>query len=41
LFAAADGVKAASLSTEIPSLATTLVTRAMGRKHPHSSWSGA
>jgi hypothetical protein len=34
LSAAADGVEAASSSAGMPSLATALFTRAMGRKRP-------
>jgi hypothetical protein len=41
LSAAADGVEAASSSTGRPSLATALFTRAMGRKRPRASSSGA
>jgi hypothetical protein len=41
LSAAADGVEAASSSAGIPSPATALFTRAMGRKRPRASSSGA
>jgi hypothetical protein len=41
LSAAADGVEAASSSARIPSPATALFTRAMGRKRPRASSSGA
>jgi hypothetical protein len=41
LSAAADGVEAASSSVGMPSLATALFTRAMGRKRPRASSSGA
>jgi hypothetical protein len=40
LHAAADGVEAASSSAGMPSLATALFTRAMGRKRPRASSSG-
>jgi hypothetical protein len=39
--AATNGVEAASSSAGMPSLATTLFTRAMGRKRPRASSSGA
>jgi hypothetical protein len=39
--AAADGVKAVSSSVGMPSPATALFTRAMGRKRPRASSSGA
>jgi hypothetical protein len=41
LSAAADGMEAASSSAEMPSLATALFTRAMGRRRPRASSSGA
>ena len=41
LSAAADGVEAASSSAGMPSPATALFTRAMGRKRPRASSSGA
>jgi hypothetical protein len=41
LFAAADGVEAAPSSAAMPSPATALFTRAMGRKRPRASSSGA
>jgi hypothetical protein len=41
LSTAADGVEAASSSTGMPSPATGLFTRAMGRKRPRASSSGA
>jgi hypothetical protein len=41
LSAAADGVEAASSSAGIPSHATALFTRAMGRKRSRASSSGA
>jgi hypothetical protein len=41
LSAAADGVEAASSSDGMPFLATALFTRAMGRKRPRASSSGA
>jgi hypothetical protein len=40
LSAAADGVEAASFSAGMPSPATALFTRAMGRKRPFASSSG-
>jgi hypothetical protein len=41
LYAAADGVEAASSSAGMPYPATALFTRAMGRKRPRASSSGA
>jgi hypothetical protein len=41
LSAGVDGVEAASSSVGMPSLATALFTRAMGRKRPRASSSGA
>jgi hypothetical protein len=41
LSAAADGVEAASPSAAMPSHATVLFTRAMGRKRPSAFSSGA
>jgi uncharacterized protein YgiB involved in biofilm formation len=41
LSAAAYGVEAASSSVWMPSLATALFARPMGRKRPHASSSGA
>jgi hypothetical protein len=41
LSAAADGVEAASSSAGMPSHATALFTRVMGRKRLHASSSGA
>jgi hypothetical protein len=41
LFAAADGVEVASSSAGMPSPATALFTRAMGRERPRASSSGA
>jgi hypothetical protein len=41
LSAAATGVEASSSSDRMPSLATALFTRAMGRKRPRASSSGA
>jgi hypothetical protein len=41
LCAAADGVEATSSSAGMPSHATELFTRAMGRKRPRASSSGA
>jgi hypothetical protein len=41
LSAAVDGVEAAYSSVEMPSYATALFTRAMGRKRPRASSSGA
>jgi hypothetical protein len=39
--AAADGVEAVSSSARMPSSATALFTRAIGRKRPRASSSGA
>jgi hypothetical protein len=41
LSAAADGVETTSSSVGMPSLATALFTRAMGRKRPRAFSSGA
>jgi hypothetical protein len=41
LTAAADGVKAVSSLVGMPSLATALFTRAMGRTRPRASSCGA
>jgi hypothetical protein len=41
LSAAADGMEDGSSSVGMPSLATALFTRAMGRKRPRTSSSGA
>jgi hypothetical protein len=41
LSSAADGVEVASSSVGMPSHATALFTRAMGRKRPRASSSGA
>ena len=41
LSAAEDGVEAASFSARVPSSATALFTRDMGRKRPRASSSGA
>jgi hypothetical protein len=41
LSAAADGVEAASSSAGMHAIATALFTRAMGRKRPRASSSGA
>jgi hypothetical protein len=41
LSAAANGVETAFCSAGMPSLATALFTRTMGRKRPHASSSGA
>jgi hypothetical protein len=41
LSAAADGVETDSSSIGLPSPATTLFTRAMGRKRPRAPSSGA